>query len=401
MINYKILIPILIIVGILSLLFMFNFERNAVSAADWSVNFKPESKEPFGTWVFQETLKKTYGEESIVSLKEGGFQNLNSKSIDKGYLFIGEYFNPSRSQADSLRSFLLAGNDAIIITEGWSFTTDSLFSYIEPINEHEATATCISLYKQPKDYVLETYYRHFDSMATSYNTTLSINHDSILYTYDTISTIDRELPIAINMSIDEGRLFLHTQPYVFTNIGLEQEEMSEYAIKTIPLLDVDTLYIDRENYQSRNNEERQSPLQFVMSQPKLKWAYYVMTAGLLLFVISRGKRKQRVIPTLEQNENTSLEYTKTVSDLYRTQNQHHKLAKQLKLIFHQWVKKKYFIQSGETDYTKKLSKKSRIPEEEVDRLINRLKASQNNKRFDAIQLTNLHRDLEQFYKNSQ
>ena len=115
----------------------------------------------------------------------------------------------------------------------------------------------------------------------------------------------------------------------------------------------------------------------------------------------RGKRKQRVIPTLEQNENTSLEYINTVSDLYRTQNQHHKLAKQLKLIFHQWVRKKYFLQPGEPGYAKKISKKSRIPEEEVERLINRLKASQNNQRFDAIQLTNLHRDLEQFYKNSQ
>lgn len=401
MINYKILIPILIIVGILSLLFMRNFERKEVSAADWSVDFKPESKEPFGTWVFQETLKKTYGEENIVSLKEGGFYNINSQSKDKGYLFIGEYFNPSRSQADSLRSFISAGNEAIIITEGWSFTTDSLLLYIEPINEHEASATCISLYKQPKDYVLETYYRHFDSMATSYNTTLNIDSDSILFAYDTISTIDRELPIAINMTIDEGQLFLHTQPYVFTNIGLEQEEISEYAIRTIPLLDIDTLYIDRESFLNKNQEDKQSPLQFVMSQPKLKWAYYIMTAGLLLFVISRGKRRQRVIPTLEQNENTSLEYIKAVSDLYRTQNQHHKLAKQLKLIFHQWVKKKYYILSGEAGYTKKLSKKSRIPEEEVERLINRLNAAQNNQRFDDTQLTNLHKDLEQFYKNSQ
>ena len=401
MINYKVLVPILLLIGLLTVLFLYTFERKDVSSADWSVDYRLESKEPYGAWMFNEILKIAYGEDQVVPLKEDYFNKINSTAKRKGYLHMSSYIEFSRSQVDSLTSFVEAGNDAMLMTEDWSYTLDTLLSYITIDNEYEGGSTCLSIMNQSEDYVLNSYYLHFDSNQVAFYSSVNIDVDSILYDWHIVSSINREYPVTVNLSVGEGNLFLHTVPDIFTNMALEQEDMSRYALKLLPLLDIDTLYTDNGLFDNPNNEDAKSPLQFVMSQPPLKWAYYVMSGGLLLFVISRGTRKQRVIPTLEQNENTSIEYVNTLGELYRSQNQHYKLAKHLKLIFNQWVKKKYFLQTGEPNYTQRLSQKSRMPEEEIQRLINRLNASENNKRFDDTQLTNLYKDLEQFYKNCQ
>ena len=138
-----------------------------------------------------------------------------------------------------------------------------------------------------------------------------------------------------------------------------------------------------------------------MTQPALKWAYFISVFGLLLFVASRGKRKQRIIPNLPINENTSLEYIQTLSELYRSQYQHDKLAKHLQIIFTQWVKKKYYLTPDDPKYIAKISQKSKIAEEQINSLLNRLDKAVGNKRFGAEQLTNLHTDLNQFYNNCQ
>ena len=420
MTNSRIIIIILVLVGLFTALFFITFEQKDVSTTNWSANYRYEFKDPFGTWMLQEILKISYGDEHVVALGKEDFYKINGSATNKGYLYIDNFLDFSKAKTDSLASFVSNGNSAMIITDSWSQAIDSLFPHIRANDEYIDSVTCLSITSSYEDFELRGYSHGFDSSIVAYHGFLNIDEDSIQYNYKITSKIAREHPISLQMNYGDGMFFIHSIPYLFTNVGLDQKDVRNYALKVLPLLDIDTLYIDHDhidyytNYDvsesraersqgitSKEEQAKQSPLQFIMATLPLKWAYYITCAGLLLFVISRGKRKQRVIPTLEQNENTSLEYINTVSDLYRTQNQHHKLAKQLKLIFHQWVRKKYFLQPGEPGYAKKISKKSRIPEEEVERLINRLKASQNNQRFDAIQLTNLHRDLEQFYKNSQ
>ena len=59
-----------------------------------------------------------------------------------------------------------------------------------------------------------------------------------------------------------------------------------------------------------------SPLRFILSQPALKWAWYLLLAGVLIFIIFNLRRTQRPIPILPKNLNTSVEFVKTIGNLY-------------------------------------------------------------------------------------
>ncbi len=420
MINYKVIGPLLVIVVLLTILFLQTFERKDVSAADWSTNYQYEFKDPYGTWMLDKILGLSYGEEHIVRIEKDDFSMINSQARHKGYLYIDTYIDFPKSRVDSLINFVEAGNSAMIISDYWNDNVDLIFPYLTIGEEYIDSTACLSVDNEEEDYVMRSYARQLDSAIVGYHSTLHIDEDSIQYDYDIISTIDRAYPIAIHLKYGEGDFFFHSVPYLFTNVGLDQEDMRAYTLKVLPLLDIDTLYSDHdhldfyndydirksradigEQYGGGRPQNDRSPIQFIMANPALSWAYYVMAAGLIIFIISRGRRRQRIIPTLEQNENTSLEYVDTVSELYRSQNQHFKLAKHLKSVFESQIKKKYYLKPGTDNYVKRLSQKSRIPEDDIQSLINRLKASENNKRFDDIQLINLHKDLDQFYKKCQ
>ena len=150
-----------------------------------------------------------------------------------------------------------------------------------------------------------------------------------------------------------------------------------------------------------NNElyEDQNPLDYIMSEPSLKAAYYFLLLGALLFVLFRGKRKQRVIPVIEQNKNTSLEYIDTVSQLFHQQGQHEKLVEHMKNIFYHKMQKKYFIQPGYPDYAKVLAKKSKLPIAELNYVMDRFQNLEDDFSFKEHQLASLNQRLESIYKH--
>jgi hypothetical protein len=59
----------------------------------------------------------------------------------------------------------------------------------------------------------------------------------------------------------------------------------------------------------------QSPLSFILSQRALKWAWFTLLGASLLFVLFRSKRKQRIIPILQPNKNTTLAYAQLLGSL--------------------------------------------------------------------------------------
>ena len=54
----------------------------------------------------------------------------------------------------------------------------------------------------------------------------------------------------------------------------------------------------------------------ILQSQALKWAFYMTLISLILFVIFRGKRTQRIIPVIDPLKNATLDFTKTIGDLY-------------------------------------------------------------------------------------
>ena len=65
--------------------------------------------------------------------------------------------------------------------------------------------------------------------------------------------------------------------------------------------------------QAEINEE--TPLRFWLQNEPLRWAAYLTIAGLLLFCVFYARRRQRVIPVVEEPKNRSLEFVKLIGTL--------------------------------------------------------------------------------------
>lgn len=145
----------------------------------------------------------------------------------------------------------------------------------------------------------------------------------------------------------EGYFYLHLNPVFFTNYYLVDDKQRPYAEAVLAVLSDGPVYWDeasrlppavarqRSNQQGgrnydggRNLLSGNEALSYVQQQPPLALAWYTLIAGLLLYVLFRGKRRQRIIPILARRENSSQRFIDTMSRLVRLRGRHVKLAAQ-------------------------------------------------------------------------
>ena len=121
----------------------------------------------------------------------------------------------------------------------------------------------------------------------------------------------------------------------------------------------------------------------------------------LLYMIFGARRRQRIIPVLEPNTNTSLEFISTIGRLYFIQNNHRKLALQKVKLFQAFIRQRYHIQSAraDDDFFNKLALRSEVNIDLI-RKIYLLSGNINNSSIVSENtLIELHQLMDRFYKN--
>ncbi len=220
----------------------------------------------------------------------------------------------------------------------------------------------------------------------------------------------------INIPYGKGSFFLHSIPLTFTNIHLLDSVKINYAEKVFSHLSEGSIYWDEcsridENVGRRRNElagqdlnrrlSDKSPLKYVLSQPPLAWAWYLLLTLGLLYLVFGAKRRQRIIPVLESNANTSLEFINTIGRLYFLSNNHRQLSLQKMQLFLGYVREHYHLQTQELDkgFSEKLAIKAEISVELIEKIIQIHRNIKSSSFTSENTLIDFHRLLEQFYQN--
>ena len=214
----------------------------------------------------------------------------------------------------------------------------------------------------------------------------------------------------IRVRFGDGHFLIHTDPLLFTNFYQVQKENIPYTSKVFSYLQPGDIIWDEYSryYHYANSDsppgenEEAGPLQFIMSQRELRWAWYVLLAGLLLFMIFRSKRVQRIIPVAEANINKSLEFVQTIGRMYFLQKDNKNMAGQKIKLFQQYIKDHYQLVSPQTDaaFITKVSLKSQIPENDIKEIFNYYRSLEKQIEVTDRELIALHQLLAHFYKNS-
>lgn len=396
---------IFLIAGLGAILFFFIvaqfFEIKNVPDVKWSKNYELDSKEPYGGWMFEKMLHARFNQADLVYHYK---DTLISEIDTSGALLVkfGNTFYTSDSEVEELYAFVQAGNQVIYIGEHINFYNDSIYipsSY----KNHKDSVFSFSFIEDSLDssFVYKHYSRDFEAAEIYYHGGFKKwDLDDSRY----LGLVNDSLYTFVSHPLGDGEIFVHLLPILFSNhASLEDFYLAHFNRvfarfnPELVILDHPSLNKYRANY---NNPDgyNESPIQYVLSQKSLSSAYYLLLFAALLFIIFKSKRKQRPIPILEKNINTSLEYVETLANLFASQEQSVKLIPHIKNYFYHTVKTRYYLDERHPDFVALLAKKSKVNEEELEVLIKMLNRSGDAYAFPDDQLINLHRRVEKFYK---
>ncbi|MFN3405283.1 MAG: hypothetical protein ACK40G_14380 [Cytophagaceae bacterium] len=413
----QMIIYIVLIVAAFGLLFYLAGRSD--KKYNWSESYHTRSKEPLNNFLISELLKKQRGDNFVV-LNGPLKKSLPLTADSSAYLFIGHQIFFSRGDIDSLLKFVSQGNSAFISAHYFPKTLmDTLFpeACTEWKGNYELTDSIVTLnfyhpsLKTENGFLFKTPVMALDTTRQYEWNSFNKNFfcDSLMISslgYMRNQTGDNYINF-IRKNYGDGNFYFHTTPVSFTNYHLIHSQGKGYAERALSHLPPGKLYWEEYN-KIPHFEDRDGgglgagPLKLIFSNPTLKNAWYILLALILLYIIFFAKRRQKIIPIVEPNTNTSLEFIKTVGTLYFQQSKHRRLMKLKIRYFLSFIRQKYHLSTNEIDeeLIKRISLKSGIQQQHISDIF---KQSYIINRYDqevnAEDLIRLHQSLDYFYKN--
>ncbi len=383
---------LIIVLAIGMLTYLETSEREPIN---WYPSYAKTDKIPLGTFVSYNLIKSTFDAEGIKDVNQPPYEFLDSNdSILGTYFFVNGSISFDKAELGKILSWVEKGNSLFIsaktienkLLDTLNIETDNLLSLNNLSTKPIVELTNTNLKgKSPFLYDRDIYNPYFNELDTLNATVLGISQ---LYN-DTLKIKNPNVNY-IQQSFGEGKIFLHTFPEAFGNYFMLKDKNYEYTQNLLAYINP-THKIIWDNYYKSGKTFYTSPLFLLLSNRYLKWAYYFVLIGVLLFVLFEGKRKQRSIPVIEPLKNQTLAFTRTISGMYFEKEKHKEIATKQNLLFLDYVRNVLRIPTDHLDektlidisarsnndiedtkklfrYFEELSKKSKIEKEELSKL---------------------------------
>lgn len=267
-------------------------------------------------------------------------ENVTVKTPKKGTLFsISDFYKFDERSTEELLYFVEEGNTVFISSTTMSDVLKDSLNFDIMLRNHIETKLKSTLVNSSTNFELDKgasdyYFSKFDKNTT---TILGNIHDEKYI-----------LPNFIEIKRGEGKFILHLQPIAFTNYYL-LENNYKYIESVCSHIDSETIYWSVEDIEESSISG--SPLRFIFSQPALKWAWYLGLFGIIIFMLFNAKRRQRVIPIAEPLKNTTVEFAKTIGNLYFLEKNHKDIAEKKTVYFLEKIRKDYYLDTTVLDET--------------------------------------------------
>lgn len=190
----------------------------------------------------------------------------------------------------------------------------------------------------------------------------------------------RVRPVAVSFPVGKGELFWVQTPRLFTNYGILDDDHRAYVFRLLNLLK-DAPVVRTEVYGDSYEEfiatyDSHGPFDYVLSQPPLRWAFYVVLVTLAFFFCFTARRRQRPVPLLPSPANKSLEFVKLIGTLYFQRETPTELVRKKWLYFADEVQRHTGIdlrdQATAQERVSRLSEKTGMAQEDLLPLLTRL-----------------------------
>jgi hypothetical protein len=211
-------------------------------------------------------------------------------------------------------------------------------------------------------------------------------------------------------------------PIAFSNYHLLRKDSRQYAESILSFLPKGNIYWDAysrvpEMVARRRNQRRgysrqlpsEHPLSYILQQRSLAWAWYLLLGLAAAYLVFRAKRRQRVIPVVAKNENSSYEFISTIANLHFREKNYQNLCVQNMRLFLAQLRDRYGLVTQldadslkpriDSAFVQRLSQVSEVPEQQIQAIFTQYTAAIQYDPTEEM-MVQLHLSMEAFFKRA-
>ncbi|MBW8524638.1 hypothetical protein K0U91_04325 [Chryseobacterium chendengshani] len=351
----------IIIMVILALL-----EVNKKEVVDWRKNFDVNEKSPFGLFVFNQEVKDLF-KNNLKKIDVTAYDYYNQNKKDAHNILVIESDIDIQSWKKILDEVYKGSDAMLIMSKMPKEISDSIGFYDSQISFEDNNVLKLTDKKYHNDFI------KLDKFPSGRG--FSYIKPGVQALGKTVEAENTDQANFIKANFGKGKIYIHCEPLFLTNYYLLKSGNTKYAQDVFSYLD------DRETlwFVESNTKESRFFMRFILGNPALKYAWWLLLGGLILFIFFNAKRKQRIVPILEPLKNTSVDFVKSIGNLYLQEGDFHDMMAKKAQYFLNRVRLDLLIdtQNLDEEFAKKLQLKTGKNIETINEAVVLIKEAQD------------------------
>ena len=364
------------------------------SKISWFPSYAVNHKIPFGTYILYHEAKNIFNDRLIPTDKSPYIllrYSTDSTGVYIGYNLKIEF---AKTNINTLLNWVDKGNKLFLFANNFnSKITDTLgFSTERFFGNNFTDSTTVFLKNQSKKFSIKN--KYFIPYIISLKDSLNPNIEKLGF-YDQ----QHKYLNFIKIKFGKGEIYVHSFPVVLTNYFILQKDNYKYDESLLDLINTSgKIYWDT-HYQI--GAGKQGIFRVLMEHPAFLWAYRLMFAGIIIFIIFQSKRRQKPIPVIKPITNETLSFTKTIAEMYLENKAHEEMADLQIKLFYDWLRTKTQIivnEPADEEIMQKISQKTKTSLEDVEAVFDMIKYLRNVQIIRAKDVLKLEKLIEKIKK---
>ena len=366
-------------------------------------------KLPYGTWYAYNNLSHIFRLAEIevnrkqistyVPAADTDKKMLLDGSRTEAYVIICKSFMPSDAELATLQNFIGNGGHVFISANHFSDAVlDTMHLNATGSNEiWLGGATGVKI-EHPVENETDSFYYpgfplsgYFSKIDSSITTILGHNSEGN--------------PNYVKFDYESGgSLQLHVAPLALSNFFLLHKQNQKYYDEVMSYLPDNITKIYWDDYfrsKRRTPDEKFSAFRWLQKQPGLAMALWLILLLAAIVYLFESKRRQRLIPVRKPLKNATVEFARTVGQLYLQRKDNNNLAHKMAAIFTDRVRRQFNVRTTmDEEFITKLAHKSGYDRAALHNLVYQLKYAQAHPDVSDLELLQLQKQLDHFYQNT-
>lgn len=379
----------LCILAFLALVFVMQYRMPR--EFNWRESYSPNSKQPFGCKVFDNVLAATLPNGYEVTKKS--FYQLKNDSFGKPRTVIAHKYAFSMYDIDveSMLKMAERGDKIMLIGNGFQ----------KEINDTLGISVVYESLKDLPDFGKISDFRRDTIIVWTGDTArfkprAILAYPKLMETFLIIDTIPKTVrreykSLAQHKNVDsyhavlefpmgKGSIYLVSASLLFTNYGILDDECRDFVMRVLTQVADRPVVRTTAYLPSTEKEEEPSPLRYFLTQKPLRWAIYLTLLTLIIFMAFTARRRQRIIPLVEEPQNRNREFVGLIATLYEQRRDYRDLVLKKFTYFAEELRREQHIDisdpSEDAQHLSRLAKNTGLETDEIAALIGELRRLQ-------------------------